>query len=107
MKLTKKKAIKIAIELWTDLTETGEAIKRDWTGWEKYGHMTASCPFCEYGNRKDRHSGGGICFSCPYYQVFGYCTDGKAPYWKWDGAKTKTTRKKYASLFLEQLKQLK
>ncbi|GAH13108.1 unnamed protein product, partial [marine sediment metagenome] len=68
MRLTKKKAIEIAIELWTWLAETGAKYKGDWVGWEeKYGEMEADCPFCEYSDRW----GDDECESCPYFQRFG------------------------------------
>lgn len=107
MRLTKKKAIEIAIELWTWMAETGEALKRNWPGWEKYGQMDADCPFCEYADRRPI-PGEDFCFSCPYYQVFGACCedDSYTLYDKWDSAETIEDRKKYASLFLKELKQL-
>ena len=101
MKLTKKKAIEISIELWTFLAETGGQ-KLDWNGWNKYGYMSASCPLCEYSR--------GLCKSCPYYKKFKPCCSlGDKPvtiYDYWEAAKTLETRKKYAKLFLEQLKEL-
>lgn len=108
MKLTKKKAIQISIELWTWLAETGAAHKWRWQGWRKYGYMHADCPLCEYVNPL-----GGGCASCPYYQKFGHCytlltgNKGlKTSFDKWCNARKVETRKKYAALFLQQLKEL-
>lgn len=111
MKLTEKKAIKISIELWEWLAETGKH-KHEWQGWEKYGRMSNNCPLCQYRQVK----GGEYsidCSVCPYYQTFGRCytregddTQCATLYEKWDSSESPKTRKKYASLFLAQLKQL-
>lgn len=111
MILTKKKAVEIAIELWTYLAEIGEPFKCGWPDWEKYGKMNAGCPFCEYAERAWirlplRKRMEGICGLCPYKQKFvDYCTVG--PYDKWENAKTTTDRKKYAAQFLQELKELR
>lgn len=90
MKLTKKKAIEISIELWTWLAKTGRKYKSDWPRWKEYGRMQDDCALCE-------------CFIdcdiCPIdcYETY-FC--------EWDGAKNKNERKKYAKLFLKQLEQL-
>lgn len=102
MRLTKKKAIEISIELWTWLAETGEESKYIWEGWDKYGEMDAGCAFCEY---VARHRPRG-CGCCPYWAKFHSCQDYGSPYDKWTTSETISTRKKYAKLFLEQLKQL-
>ena len=47
MKLTKRKALEICLELWQWCAETG-LDKADWPGWHKYGQMDADCPCCEY-----------------------------------------------------------
>ncbi len=90
--LTKKKAIKIGKELWTWLAETGEKFKSRWPGWEEYGKMQDDCAFCEYA-----HS----CDDCPLGQD---CYD--TYFANWCDAQTPEDRKKYAKLFLEQLKAL-
>ncbi|KKL55401.1 hypothetical protein LCGC14_2255790 [marine sediment metagenome] len=98
MKLTKKKAIDISIELWAWLAETGKK-KPNWTGWEKYGEMKNRCPLCEYANKD--------CVNCSYYKRFEHCMERAGIYQRWLYAVKTSTRKKYASLFLEQLKELK
>ena len=103
MRLTKKKAIQISIELWEYMAETGEGRKGKWEGWKEYGEMSCDCALCEY--EEQRGGGGDECDHCPYWQKFGNCWD-DAPYDKWRYAKTKATRKKYAELLLEQLRQL-
>lgn len=100
MRLTKKKAIDISIELWEWLAETGETRKKDWNGWNKYGYMWAYCALCKYARQR-----GGACGYCPYYEVFGLCGDTN-PYGRWLYAETPKTRKKYALKFLEQLRSL-
>lgn len=103
MRLTKKKAIEIAIELWTWLAETGCEWKIEWTEWDKYGEMENDCPLCECS--------GSDCDGCSYHLQFGNCEHqvGKelTIFDRWNYAKTPKTRKKYAKLFLEQLKELK
>ena len=110
MRLTKKKAIEIAIELWTWLAETGSISKLLWPGWEKYGEMGLACPLCEYDARKAAKSELGACNYCPYCEVFGECMTDEfvdaTPYDMWVCATATPERKKYASQFLEQLKQL-
>ncbi len=102
--LTEKVAHRICLELWQGLAETGEK-KDDWIGWEKYGLLFAGCPLCEYY----RPSGGDNCRTCPLsdreeapsvYGCWSYSFSG------WFHANTKRPRKKYAKLFLEQLKEL-
>ena len=95
MKLTKKLMWKIVIELWEWMEETGSAFKSDWPGWEKYGFMYYHCPFCEYY----RTSSHDDCSGCP----IDFC-DNHA-FGDWNNANTDADRKKYAGLFLEQLKE--
>ena len=101
MKLTAKKAVKLSIEQWTDLSETGGK-KEDWEKWEynggKYELMSQNdCFLCEYRLNKGR---AHDCLDvCPYSLKYKcYCDDGDTLYSKWDWAKTKTTRKKYAKI---------
>ncbi len=70
MKLTKKKALEIAIELWTDLAENPGMEKHEWHGWEKYGEMDNECPFCE---RSTRHPREPACSGCPLEKDFDGC----------------------------------
>jgi len=108
MRLTKKKAIEIAIELWTWLAETGSEGKFEWPGWDTHGYMASHCPLCEYGRRQAAKSELDSCNYCPYCAVFGECqsVDDDTPYDMWFFAQTTEDRKKYAGQFLEQLKQL-
>lgn len=101
MRLTKKRAIEISIELWEWLAETGN-FKGYWPGWKKYWRMYAHCPLCEYGHQRGTFG----CESCPYYKKFSYCVFGKTPYIDWLSAVSIRERKKHAKLFLEQLRQL-
>ena len=97
MRLTKKKAIELSIEKWTDLAETGDEGIEDWHTEE----FKADCALCEYDQR---HL--GWCSSCPYQYRFTFCILWESPYEKWANARTTTGRKKYASEFLAQLKEL-
>lgn len=106
MELTREDSIRIAIELWTWLAETG-ALKREWPGWKKYGEMDASCPFCVYGEQQVHlEVTETACDACPYYWEFDDCCGKDSPYYRWCRVKTRRVKKKYAALFLEQLKQL-
>ncbi len=101
MRLTKKKAIELSIEQWEWLAETGK-YKSEWPGWEKYGNVFFGCFLCARHLEEE----GSDCQTCPLYKEYGYCSDGKSHFAAWDKAKTESTRKKYAKLFLEQLKGL-
>ena len=102
MRLTKKKAIEISIELWAWLAETGKVYKSAWPGWEKYGEMGNDCALCEQDARESQED----CGKCPYYAKFGYCPDPENPFGKWSDSQSVSKRKQYASQFLEQLKTL-
>ena len=102
MRLTKRKAINITIEEWEWLAKTGKR-KLEWPGWEKYGQMESGCPLCEYGKQRNP-STYSACMYCPYHQKFGYCLD--SYFQDWVTATTIEGRKKYATLFLEQLRKL-
>ncbi|KKL92752.1 hypothetical protein LCGC14_1881560 [marine sediment metagenome] len=106
MKLTRKKAIELCIELWTWLAETGEE-KGCWPKWpeveDKYGDIQNYCFFCEYTADKK-----GSCKCCPLDYYLGFkCLDKKCYYSKWDDCGSTRTCKKYAKLFLAQIKELK
>jgi len=97
MRLTKEKAVELSIELWTWLAETGK-MKYEWPEWYKYPDIACHCFLCEYADRRNG------CSSCPYSQKFGGCNSGH--FSKWTLSRTTRTSRKYARLFLEQLKQL-
>ena len=103
-RLTKKVSKRVCLELWEDLAGTGEE-KEDWGGWDKYGGMFAACPLCEYY----RPDGENNCHACPLsdradkvggFGCWGYSFN------EWFYATTKRTNKKYAKLFLEELRRL-
>lgn len=101
MRLTRKKAIEISIELWSWLAENGNEDKHDWPDWEKYGEMRSACPLCEL------FRGSLGCGKCPYYSSLGDCTAYNSPFVKWRDTHSKESAEKYASQFLEQLRRLK
>lgn len=106
MKLSRKKAIALCIELWEWLAKTGKK-KEDWPNWEKYGDIQDDCWFCEYATqrRQVNKNDGSICIYCPYYKKIGIkCF--YSLFDDWDYAKTPLARKKYAKLFLEQIKSI-
>ncbi|MCK5016912.1 MAG: hypothetical protein KAS32_07550 [Candidatus Peribacteraceae bacterium] len=115
MRLTRKKAIELCIELWEWCAKTGKR-KGGWPGWEKYDvaiEHHSYCWFCYYDNHTEvggKRARGGECIFCPYRKKFGYHCNNDGPqtlFNKWDDAKTPRTRKKYAKLFLNQIKDIK
>lgn len=100
--LTEAVAIRITLELWEWLAETGRR-KGGWPGWKKYGRMLCGCPLCEFYRR----GGDGDCElgRCPLAQQREYGCH-QWGFSVWDIATTKTQSKKYAKLFLEQLRRL-
>lgn len=106
MKLSRKKSVKFCIELWTWCAKTGED-KEDWPRWDEFKGICNNCWFCEYDyNQWLKHETHSLseCFYCPLKERFGHCT--KAAYGKWVEAKIRRTRKKYATLFLAQIKDI-
>ncbi len=109
MKLTKKEAIDISIELWRWLAKTGANHKSKWPGWKKYGRIQNDCPLCEYtlflseGNRIGIHES---CTDCPYAASFGHCLSTTNPYRRWITLYDKKERRHEAQLFVEQLEEL-
>ena len=68
MKLTKRKALEICMELWKDLARTGSGSKSSWKGWKKYGKMNSECPCCEYSLTEESKRD---CNKCPLLSIFG------------------------------------
>ena len=97
MKITKKIALKICVELWTWIAVTGSRNKHDWPGWAKYGNMPNDCPCCEY---VDSHF--YRCDECPLIKLWpgcGYvlCARRPSPYYKWYG----TEKNKWAFIIAQ------
>lgn len=112
MKLTRKKAIELCIELWTWLAKTGKK-KEEYPDWEKYksyclGNLEplAYCWFCQYSFQRVKIIPTG-CKYCPYHKRYGHCDKEGSFYFNWGAAVTPRTRKKYAGLFLKQIKTLR
>lgn len=115
MKLTRKKAIELCIELWEWLAETGKR-KEDWPERERYQKyckpvgtsIMSNCWFCEYDYQHPIKGDYSSCPACPLIKHSGFGCEEKGSYYlKWSNAKTLKTRKKYAKLFLEQIKTLR
>lgn len=113
MKLTKKQAVDYSIELWAYLAKTGKK-KEDWPEWGRFGELNKDgdceevehlCFLCEYGAHKINRD---KCDVCPYATEFDVCCpDDDTPFSQWYDATTIRDHKKYAKLFLEQLKQIR
>lgn len=111
MRLSRKKAIALCIELWKWLAKTGKE-KEDWPEWGKYGYIGNDCWFCEYGYQQEeryQNSCKSCCYYCPLWKMFkpDGCYDHNCYYRRWCNAKTPRTHKKYAKLFLAQIKEIK
>ena len=103
MKLTRQQAIDKSIELWKWLAETGKE-KEDYP-WPRGKQPIDGCYLCEYALQvEDREDGEDACSYCPL--AINDLNCGTGNYYDWDDARTSTDRKKYAALFLEELKAL-
>ena len=103
MKLTKKKALDIAIELWEWMVDNPGRYKHQWPGWKKYGEMECDCPFCEYD---DKHPFETRC-NCPLKEKYDSCF--LSAFGKWDHVVSKgdvSGGHAAAVEFLAQLKKL-
>ncbi len=111
MKLTRKKTIELCIEAWEILAETG-CTKDDLP--EKHREPGFSCWLCEYDEqqRVRYDTFNKFCKYCPLVRILGvkceaHLNETQTFYDKWVNAKTPKARKKYAKLFLAQIKELK
>ena len=109
MKLTRKISIALCIEVWTWCAETGKQ-KYEWPKWRNnggsYRYITLHCFFCEYDRQRRQRTHKKRCYHCPFEGPERACVKNYY-YGKWEDAKTPKTRKKYAKLFLEQIKTIK
>ncbi|KKK94776.1 hypothetical protein LCGC14_2679460 [marine sediment metagenome] len=96
MKFTDKQTIENSLRQWRWCAETGEE-KWEWPEWEKYGEIESGCFFCEQVDE---------CEDCIYYKEFGFCLKDDSPLDKWFRARKENTKKKYAALIVEQIKEL-
>jgi len=113
MRLSRKEAIELCIELWTWLAKTGKR-KWEWPRWDKYGEVENLCFFCKYRTQQfwrypnlSLKNPEGFCRHCPLTSIGVFCMKSDSFYDIWFNAKTPETRKKYAKLFLKQIKTLR
>lgn len=114
--LTRKKAIELCIELWEWCAKAGKK-KKGWPGWDKYydkyGSAQCDCWFCEYNEQQiKKYNRDWVeveCGYCPLKKLLEgrSCLSNECAYSRWERAETNRTRKKYAALFVEQLKTTK
>lgn len=83
MKLTKKKALEIAIELWGWIVDNPGKNKNEWPEWEKYGEMRYDCPLCEVGHFEVIGDDNLLC-DCPLAKYNSDCFEWA--YGKWERA---------------------
>ena len=73
MKLTKRKALELTVELWDWLTNNPEKKKTDWPGWELNGgkipKLLNDCPCCEYDDQHMTHF-DDYCEHCPLLEYW-------------------------------------
>jgi len=112
MRLSWKKTKELCIELWTWCAKTGKN-KEQWPKWRKKykGHYVESdCWFCEYDRQRRLRTHKDRCYYCPFVgsidPVNVACVE-NSYYGKWCDAKSPAGRKKYAKLFLKQIKKCK
>ena len=110
MRLTRKKAIELTAKQWDRLAKTGSKNKAKAMKWEGIiSEVEATdcnyCWLCLYNNRKQNKSNDNCdCSECPYCEKHTLCMC--SSYVDWLNAPTKEDRKKYAKIFLEQIKEL-
>ena len=105
MRLSKKRAIELSIELWTWLAKTGKD-KDKWPRWKEFGAVENECFLCEYDYQARRFREEEDCCRCPYFAKFGVCDALGTPYEGWDHAHSNKVGKLHAAAFLKQLEEL-
>ena len=112
MRLTRKQAILLSIDLWTWLADTGSMHKWEWPGWKdnggQYEHAIGYCFLCEYSERQIKRNNTTTCEACSYYQRYGYCSQFSetSPYHKWASTIIIELLKGYAQQCVVRLKEL-
>jgi hypothetical protein len=124
MKLTKKKALKICVELWDWLSKHPNSKKEDCPKMDKYSDMENDCSCCEfvlqnfaYKHQAEFCSGTEFCNHCPLKRLWGSnddglfdCEDTESPYNKWKFSESKE-KQEYAKIIAnaarKELKKLK
>jgi len=119
MDLTYPKALKLSLDLWTWLAESGAASKREWPGWMFNGgtvmSMEHDCPCCELVRGSRGRAEKMTCLACPAWRVWPYpmtytapcpCQHEKSLYTVWRQAETPEGRKAAAGKIRDGLKEL-
>lgn len=112
-RLSVKRAVKLSIELWKFLSQTG-CQKYEWYKWQnnggQYPHIHFNCFLCELNHRREVRHHKQIsevgCPYCPYYLKYGRCTTDGFPFKKWADSFLTDARAKYAKQFLAQLEEI-
>jgi len=88
MRLSKRKALEICIELWSWLAKSEDFRKGNWPGWKrnggKYIRVENDCSLCEYDEyrRGQNKIYKPNCYYCPLKEELDYC-DKNSLYTKW------------------------
>lgn len=96
--MNKSEALPVCQRMWKRLEETGGDDKAEVLKELGYENLLDDCPLCEACK--------SYCDKCLYYEKFGHCCEGDSYFNLWRDARTTKNRRKYASLFLEQVNQL-
>lgn len=101
MRLTKKRAIELTLELWMWLYENPGKYKSDWPGWKDsggiYETVDCECFACEHAFATIRR-----CKSCVLLPLWPQtCTSGDNVYANWNEATTDKAKKKYAKQIVD------
>lgn len=101
-------AVKLAIKMWQELTETGGG-HESWSGWQdnggRYKHVFNDCFLCQYV--LENNQGIFDCNLCPFKRFFGYdCEDDPSPFSEWIETNYSRQRKGPAKRCVEALQQV-
>lgn len=116
MRLSRKRAIELTIELWTWMAETGRR-QNDWPGWKDNGgkyQVEESCFMCEYARQKTERTieEDDSCVVCPYHELYGPCVSDAfskyplTPLEKWMNTSTVASHRRRAVEIVKLLEQI-
>ena len=101
-KYTKEWAKKLSLEIWSYLRDHPEITRKNELPkklWNKIKDLNNTCPLCSYCDEYKLY----CAISCPLSNIKGQCNY----FFKWDEAKTKEARAKYAGIIVEKIESWK
>jgi hypothetical protein len=96
-RLTQKRAIELHRELWDWLSKNPRMDKEDWPGFKKFGYISNYCWLCEYHVTHKRGYCNKNCL-LDWSGVKGGCLWDNGEFSKWQGAKSKKGKIKWAKI---------